>query len=270
MAVSSMSMEGRIPLPLHAYASTHSKSRRLCEAFAKGAKCAVVPPLPLRVGSVFAYGCLRGLDATLTQARDAGRVWLYADNGYLLTGKNSHFRVTRCAWQHDGSGNAGSDRFDRLRLRIKPWRTSGRHILVCPPEPRATELWGVAADWQQKVVLELKRHTDRPIVVRRRIGDKMVGGAPPLAVALKDCWAVVVWRSNAAVEALLAGVPVLCTDQCAAYRMGTPILGWIEKPVMPDDRQQWAHNLAAAQWSLAEMADGTCWRALNAEESAAA
>ena len=33
---------------------------------------------------------------------------------------------------------------------------------------------------------------------------------------------------------------------------------------MPDDREQWAWNLAAAQWDLDEMRSGYCWRELNA------
>ena len=69
--------------------------------------------------------------------------------------------------------------------------------------------------------------------------------------------------SNAAVEALLSGVPVFCTGPCAAYRMGKPDVTEIETPALPDDRERWARVLAANQWTLDEMADGTCWRELQ-------
>ena len=72
----------------------------------------------------------------------------------------------------------------------------------------------------------------------------------PLAVDLKDCHAVVVHSSNVAVDALLAGVPVFCTVPCAAYRMGYADLSKIESPLYPDDREQWAWNLADQQWTL--------------------
>jgi hypothetical protein len=210
------------------------------------------------------YGCLRGLLPTLRQAQNEGRTWYYADNGYFRPGKvGGYFRVTRDAVQHEGDGEAGPKRWNKLGLKIKPWRKTGSTIIVIQPEPLSTELWRVDKKWAAKVIAELKRYTDRPIVVRRKIGDKLQDHAPPLAVALQDAWAVVVWTSNVAVEALLAGVPAFCTDPCAAYRMGTPDLSRIEDPVMPDDREQWAWNLAANQWSLDEMRSGLCWRELS-------
>jgi hypothetical protein len=72
----------------------------------------------------------------------------------------------------------------------------------------------------------------------------------------------VCWTSNAAVDAVLAGVPVFCTSPCAAYRMGHADLSKIETPHFPPDREQWAWSLAANQWTLREMASGQCWREL--------
>ena len=71
------------------------------------------------------YGCLRGLKPTLDQAQAEGRTWYYADNGYFRPGKTGYFRVTRDALQHDGTGDASPERWERLGLEIKPWRKDG-------------------------------------------------------------------------------------------------------------------------------------------------
>jgi hypothetical protein len=254
--------ERRVSVPLFAYATVHPKSRMICEAFAKGAGGKVVGPAPLRPGKAFFYGALRGLLPTLRQAQAEAREWFYADNGYFRPGKGGYFRITRNARQHDGCGNAKPERWERLGLEIKPWRTIGSHILVCPPDQLYGELWGIdVVKWRNDVLGQLERATDRPVVVRDRSSAKDPNR--PLAADLANCWALVTCTSNIAVDALIAGVPVFCTHPCSAYDMGTPILGSIEEPIMREDRLRWAQVLAANQWTLPEMSSGLCWRELT-------
>jgi hypothetical protein len=245
----------------HVYCTGGGRNLALSRAFSKGNGWPIVPPVPLREGAVFMYGCLRGLKPTLDRARSKGRTWFYCDNGYFLPGRAGYFRITRDALQHDGSGNAGSERWSQLGLSIAPWRKDGSRVLVCPPDATYGQLWGLDhAKWLQDALGALRSATDRRVVVRDRSKARSV--TEPFAAALRGCWALVTCTSNAAVEALLAGVPVFCTHPCGAYRMGKPDLADIETPTMPD-REQWAWNLAANQWTIAEMADGTCWRELQ-------
>jgi hypothetical protein len=220
---------------------------------------------------MFCFGALRGLLPTLRQAQREGRDWYYGDNGYFKPGRRirdrGYYRVTKGAMQHDGSGVFPPDRWNRLGLSIKPWRKRGSHIVVCPPSRLYAVILDFNADqWLADTLSKLKTYTDRPLRVRKKMSwdeVKRLDG-PSLADDLADAWALVTHSSNAAVEALLAGVPVFCTDRCAAYRMGLPDLARIEDPAMPDDREQWAWNLAANQWNLEEMRSGLCWRELQA------
>jgi hypothetical protein len=255
------------PAP-HCYVTEHGRNQTIARAFAQGCGGKIVPPAPLRPGAVFMYGALRGLMPTLLQAQAEGRTWYYADNGYFRRAfkdpERGYFRVTRNARHHDGSGNAGAERWSRLGLEIRPWRQTGEHVLLCPPNATHCALWAVDAEaWLASTVARLKAATDRPIVTRIRKDQIAEPGG--FAKALKRAWAVVTHSTNGAVEAVLAGVPMFCTDFCAAYRMGTPDLERIEDPVMPSDaeRQQWAWNLAANQWTVAEMRDGVCWQELD-------
>lgn len=219
---------------------------------------------------MFTYGCLRGILPTLRQAQREGRTWIYADNGYFRPMRekpSGYFRVTVNALQHTGSGKAGPERWRRLDLKIKPWRKTGRHIVVCPPARLVAIMLEIDADrWLAETLATLRAQSDRPVRVRAKMSwrDVKFGFFQPLASDLIDAWALVTHSSNAAVEALLAGVPVYCTGACAAARMGWADPAMIETPVLPDDREQWAWNVAANQWTLEEMRDGTCWRDLAA------
>jgi hypothetical protein len=241
------------------YTNGQKKSVRICRAFAKGCGGRVMGmEHGLQPGNIFLYG-KPALIPLLRQAQAAGRTWWYADNCYLGA-RNEQFRVTKNARQVDGSGSASPERWKRLGLTIRPWRKNGKHVLVSPPTLDYGELWKLdVVRWRVDVLAELKHSTDRPIIVRER--SAMSDPDRPLAADLADCWALVTCASNVAVDALLAGVPVFCTELCGAYSMGTPDLSRIEAPIMRDDREQWAANLAAAQWSIEEMRTGICWAA---------
>ncbi len=249
---------------MHAYTSGHIHSLTVCRAFAAGARCPLVTNAKeLAPGAMFTYGNLRGLNTVLTQAQREGRDWYYGDNGYFRPGHyDGYYRVTRNAMQHDGSGEAGPARWQRLDKPLLPWKRGGSFVMVCPPGEVFARVNGFdAARWLAETVETLKRCTDRRIVVR----GKPAKGAPqaPLWKSLRDCHALVTHSSNSAVEALLFGVPVFCTSPCAARAMGSTELCSIESPRYPDGREAWAWNLAANQWTLDEMRDGTCWAALQ-------
>lgn len=230
---------------------------RLARAFARGAGGRVLRgPRLDGAQSVFLFGDPE-LWPALKAAQALGRTWYYADHGYM--GRGAYYRITRNAYQHDGvSGVPDHARLQRLGITPAPWRRSGRTVLLCPPDQDYTRLFDFSAEqWRNEAMAELQRYTDRPIVVRER------GCSTSLAGDLADAHVLVTWRSNAAVDALLAGVPVICTGECAARPMGRTQLADVERPLYPDDRDDWAARLAANQWTLDEMASGMAWRALQ-------
>lgn len=215
------------------------------------------------------------------QAKREGRIYWYIDNGYFLPGKreSNFFRITRNALQHDGCGEpAARERWTRLKLPIKPWRKSGAHIVVCPPGRLFGATFGFDADdWLRVTIKTLRKYTDRELRVRAKVTWNDAKGADvlslagkiktsvptPLADDLSGAWALVTHSSNAAVEALLAGVPVFATEPCGASAMGLVDLTKIESPRTDGNREHWAAVLASNQWSLAEMRSGLAWKMLN-------
>jgi hypothetical protein len=59
------------------------------------------------------------------------------------------------------------------------------------------------------------------------------------------------------VTAAIQGIPVITLGACAANPISNKMED-IEKPKF-FDIEQWAYNLAANQWTIEEMENGTCW-----------
>jgi hypothetical protein len=233
-------------------------SPRWCAAFARGCGSRVVPHSQgLQPGPVAAFGSPR-LWGLLQQARAQGRDWYYGDHGYFQRGR--YYRCTRGAYMHDGRGQSDGRRLRAHGVRVQPWRRGGGHVLVCPPGEVFCGLHGMDAEsWLGGTLNKLAAHTDRPVQVRA----KSEARHRPLSVDLRDCWALVTFMSNTAVEAVLAGVPVFCTGQCTGLTMGRGDLSKIEEPAKPEGRRQWAAVLADQQWTLEEMSRGMLWRDMD-------
>jgi hypothetical protein len=192
---------------------------------------------------------------------------LIAENGYL-DGSDGPY-VALALGGHNGAGRTpagGAARLARLNVNLKPWRTRGEHVLVCPSRGLKTSAMPQPAGWTERTVAELQRLTDRPIRVREHPGNwKVNPPAVPLEDDLRGAHACVIWGSTAGVRALAEGVPVIYTAPhwiCAEAASNR--LEDIESPPMPD-RTPAFERLASAQWSLDEIASGAPFRALLGE-----
>ncbi len=104
------------------------------------------------------------------------------------------------------------------------------------------------AGYEGLVKHEIKCFTDRPIVVRKK------GSSEGLQEQLAKAWCVVTHASMVAVDAVMAGVPVVVTGPSIAKPMATE-MRYIETPVFPE-REPWFRSLAYAQFSQKDMRRG--------------
>ena len=74
----------------------------------------------------------------------------------------------------------------------------------------------------------------------------------PIDKALSNAWALVTDHSNAAVDALSEGIPVIFTNSAR-------ILGNIEDIENPPMNREFFNNLAYQQWTLEEIRSGEAW-----------
>ena len=204
--------------------------------------------------------------------REGGTV-LVAENGYIGAGgtapkfdvhpggpKPEHYYALAEGW-HNGRGrwpSGGPERFAALGVELKPWRTEGEHILVCPNRSFGVGEAVMHPDWAERTAARLRKATARPVRIRAHPGNN----APrrSLSEDLKGCWAVVIWSSGAGVHALAAGVPVFVEARFWVMK-GAGASGPVDAPVMPE-RLPHFERLAHAQWTCAEIESGEPFRRL--------
>jgi hypothetical protein len=241
-----------------------AKAHMVCSAFARGCDGIVSDArIGLRDGDAFFYGLVPATRSIWLDAIAKKRDWYYADNAYFDKGRQAYYRVTKNDFQIHEWARPDYDRLERLQIRPRPWRDSGAHIVLCEQSEAFMRLCGYGTGWLDKTIEELRKYSDRPLRIRRWNRDKGKMLAT-LKADLNGAWALVTHMSAAANEALLAGVPVVVTGNCAARPMASTVLSEIESPRMPDGIMDWAAGLAANQWTVEELENGKCWSDLCA------
>ena len=248
------------------YKAQRGHSIKVTESLSKGTGFPIVNmPSLLLDGGMITYGDGYGLQALILQCQDQCRPWVYIDRGYFKSGHyEGYYRVTKNAYQLQKVGNFKPDRWERLGLEIKPWREKGNLIIVCPPSPHLAGMLRIDHKlWTHNVVKELKLRTRKEILVRPK-PSVYERTRNPIEALFPRTHALVTFASNAAIDALLWGIPIFMTsDRGAAYAYAEKDLSKIEKPWFPEGREKLMYSLAANQWTLEEMENGTCWRELT-------
>lgn len=191
---------------------------------------------------------------SLIITQNAGYAWYYGDHAYF--GRGKFYRVTKNNFQCMEYDDPDYERLKPFYEAVKPYRKSGEHIVVCPQSNDHHDRHG-QPNWLNMVLQKLDTLTDRPIIIRHKRDKK------PLLADLKNAHCLITHTSNAAVESLLHGVPVICTGHCAAGQFGGKIEQIEQIETIDFDRLKWAATLANNQWTLAEIANGKCWEKIK-------
>jgi hypothetical protein len=137
-------------------------------------------------------------------------------------------------------------------------------------------------EWASNVIRELRKYTDRELVIRAHPGDKgsrdylspknlmkkigilkgvrLSKPGTSLEEDLKNCWAVVNHNSSPTVGAAIEGYPVFLTDPAKSQvkDVANTDLSMIESPVLID-RQSWIERISMFHWNFDEIENGQCW-----------
>ena len=166
-------------------------------------------------------------------------------------------------------------RANKLGLLLKPWRTQGDHILVCGQHDRSLQWQNMpnASQWFSDVIAELRKYTDRKIVVRphprcpivpvehqfknviKQLPMKKAGTYDDYDIRFDNAHAVISWTSNPGIRAVINGYPVFTGPTSLAYPVANHNLADIEMPQM-FDRQQWLNDIAWTEFTIQDIAQG--------------
>lgn len=197
-----------------------------------------------------------------------GRRFLYMDSGYLGNRPNPlnphgwkvWHRIAPDNFQHGAIIDRPADRWERLNIKPEYRRRGGKKILIAAPDDKPCQVYGIELEqWLTNVQNTLKAHTDRPIEIRQRDPNRQNRVQNDFISSLSDVWAVVTFNSNAAVESILAGVPVfVLATSSAALPVANSNLTKIEDPFFPDPDlvQAWCRHLAYGQFHNSELQNG--------------
>mgnify|MGYP003116471544 CR=1 FL=1 len=184
--------------------------------------------------------------------------------------------------------NMPNDRLKMLNIDIKPWRTSGKHILLCGQVPWDSQLRHLNGsrkkgrgylEWCNSILTLIRNYTNRKIVFRihpeisethpelfsfvKNFKNISISRNKSIFKDLEKCHAVVCYNSNSAVDAAIMGIPIFTCDPSAiAWEVSNKRIKRIEDP-RKIPREQWLRNIAYAQWSLKEISEGLPWLHLN-------
>lgn len=172
------------------------------------------------------------------------------------------------------TGNT-DDRVQQLGLELTPWSLNENgDIIICCQNPFSRQWQGYPpiTGWVDNTINELRKYTDRRIVVRPHPRAKLQGLRNLPNTIIKEpvqipetyddfdfnttgAWAVVNLSSNPATQAAINGIPVFVDENSLAYDVGNTDFSKIENPAMPD-RQQWLNDIAYTEWTVDEIEAG--------------
>jgi len=163
-----------------------------------------------------------------------------------------------------------------LNISLKDWRKNGDHILICLQRLGGWSMKGLdSIVWLDSVIKTIRKHSDRPIVVRPHPNDKKIkavlkvkhhkvtiSNRSNIKEDLISTWATVVYNSSPSVVSNIEGVPVFLTDpeprNSQSFDVSNTDISKIENPSMLD-RSRWIEKISMCHWNFAELRSGEAW-----------
>ena len=239
----------------------HIINKTLCYSFAKGcgSKLCHVNNFKEFDKTIATYGYLRGAGKAIKKAKN----FYYIDHGYfkqsnrnfqnnktLVNNLDGYFRVVFNDFWHDGQGNKLDDRLNKLNLKFNNLNRNGEYILISEPTSEAVNYYNLF-NWTENTINEIKKYTDRKIILHNR------NSKIPLNDLLPKAWAFVSDHSSAAFKAMQKGVPSYFTNKKLMK------IGKIKDIEKHEINYSVFNNLAYEQWTIDEIKSGEAWNYLS-------
>ena len=213
-----------------------------------------------------AYGWVH--EPAFTTYKDAGAQFVYWDLGYWDrrpkdNSMDGHHRVGVNDWDTAEAmlRDCPGDRFKRLGIEPQEMQKLGNTIIIAGMSEKAAGTHGFAFGQWERETKERLEGLQYKIVVRPK-PNKSAPPQVPIQEALKGVRMLVTHHSNAAIDALIAGVP--CYAKKGVGRLASPrelTAEAIDTPYFPSrsERLQLFADIAYAQWRPSEMESGVAW-----------
>ena len=169
-----------------------------------------------------------------------------------------------------------------LGIKLNDKKPKGKNIVLCCQRNGG---WSMGEydlqDWIVNTVKEIRKYSDRTIIIRPHPGDKKadeylnnkfsrITNLPntkispfgkPLAHDLHKAWAVVNHNSSSIVGPIIQGYPAFISDPLRSQCSEVSHVGFkdIENP-KEFDREKWLHRISMFHWNFDELRSGEAWK----------
>jgi len=162
------------------------------------------------------------------------------------------------------------DRLKSLSLEIQDF-VRGATIVIVPPDEKILKSFKLPDNWVEKTQEEIKKYSDRPIKIRNRPDSRNTRLLSDTFTDFirNDTHVVVGYSSNALVEAVLSGIPVIALGHSATTSLMNYEISDLENIPNIDQgkRYSWLKHLSYRQFSHSELENGIAWEFLTTEPS---
>lgn len=205
---------------------------------------------------------MEGNETMLLSKMDNNWPFWFIDTGYtnFLNGKKKTWhRLTRNHLHHYKPFYAPADRlgiFESFPLR---WRTGGDRIMIIEPGSFSASTFKVdIKQWRYDIEKELRQHTDKPIVFREKLAKKKRKNLYR-ELCDEDYYCVININSNAAVESIWAGIPVITLAKHISNTVSRDKVSDINNLYRPNIAE-WLCMISYSQFTYEELVDGTAYQ----------
>lgn len=269
--------------------SDKPRERVLCDAFLEGVRASgdtgsaiQLPPEVPDVLPACDVACMVGVKSRrLFQAHwDAGINTVYLDKGYIRGGDGGPLK-NWLYWRIAVNGHHPTrylmdmsvkpDRWESLNVPVAKWRADGQHVVFAGSSEKYHLFYDLPHPTAYvESVMQKLRKMGRRVVYRPKPSWKeatpidgaefSVGGS--MTDVLKDAWCLVTHGSNAAYDAIVAGIPTVVLGDAVTRPISSTELDDVRSPFLATERKRMKllHALAHCQWTMQEMREGHAWR----------
>lgn len=221
--------------------------------------------------------------------------------GLLRLGWNSYQHHEADFNNKDSDGDRWKLLQQKYGMEVSDWKANGEYVLFLLQKPGDSSLLDISLDsrykdywdWVSKTVVEIRKNTDRKIIIRPHINQQDISynnsarisktvkncfvsenykwkkdygssGGEGLQNDLSNAWCAVTYNSLSGVESVLSGTPLIALHQGSmAYPVAHKNLSQIETLNRNLDITQWLYDSAYTCWSSVELSRGEAWERLR-------
>jgi hypothetical protein len=224
------------------------------------------------IWSMLWSGRMRPNQEVYATFRRQGKPVIVAEVGMIQRGQTWKIGINGTGINSYNFDNLMANRAASLDLKLQPWR-NGSNIVIAMQRQDSEQWHGQPPmnQWLESTVAEIKKHSDRPVVIRShpRSGCNIPPGClidrPHFHAGSYDDFdfervlgtahCVLNWNSGPGSQALIAGVPAFVGHTSLASPIANWDLSQIENPPRPD-RTVWLEQLAHTEWTVEEIRSG--------------